>query len=89
MSTFTLKGNYADSAGVLLAMNEAPGAEAFTPLLEEAKSYIRFFDTPQEQQLEMLWMLERAGFTIVSTTSTFGAEQHKPVNGHWAVTFAG
>lgn len=89
MSTFTLKGNYADSAGVQLAMNEAPGAEAFTPLLEEAKSYIRFFDTPQEQQLEMLWMLERAGFTIVSTTSTFGAEQHKPVNGHWAVTFAG
>ncbi len=89
MSTFTLKGNYADNAGVQLAMNQAPGAEAFTPLLEEAKGYLKFFDTPQEQQLEMLWMLERAGFTIVSTTSTFGAEQHDPVNGHWAVTFAG
>ena len=89
MSTFTLNGNYADNAGVQLAMNQAPGAEAFTPLLEEAKGYIRFFDTPQEQQLEMLWMLERAGFTIVSTTSTFGAEHTEPVNGHWAVTFAG
>ena len=89
MSTFTLQGNYTDGAAVQLAMNEAPGAEAFTPLLEEAKSYIKFFDTPQEQNLEMLWMLERAGFTIVSTTSTFGAEQYDPVNGHWAVTFAG
>jgi hypothetical protein len=89
MSTFTLNGNYADNAGVQLAMNQVPGAEAFTPLLEDAKGYLKFFDTPQEQQLEMLWLLERAGFTIVSTTSTFGAEQHKPVAGHWAVTFAG
>ena len=87
MSTFTLNGNYADNAGVQLAMNQAPGAEAFTPLLEEAKGYLKFFDTPQEQNLEMLWMLERAGFTIVSTTSTFGAEHTEPVNGHWIVTF--
>lgn len=89
MSIFTLKGNYADNAGVQLAMNQAPGAEAFTPLLEDAKGYLKFFDTPQEQNLEMLWMLERAGFTILSTTSTFGAERTEPVNGHWAVTFAG
>ena len=86
---YEVKGSYTGNATVQLAMSEAPGAEAFTPLLEEAKSYIKFFDTPQEQQLEMLWMLERAGFTILSTTSTFGAEQHDPVNGHWAVTFAG
>ena len=82
---YEVKGSYTSNATVQLA----PGAEAFTPLLEEAKSYIKFFDTPQEQQLEMLWMLERAGFTILGTSSTFGAEQHDPVNGYWAVTFAG
>ena len=82
---FEVKGSYTGSAAVQLA----PGAEAFTPLLEDAKGYLKFFDTPQEQNLEMLWMLERAGFTILSTSSTFGAEQHEPVNGHWAVTFAG
>ena len=60
---YEVKGSYTSNATVQLAMSEAPGAEAFTPLLEEAKSYIKFFDTPQEQQLEMLWMLELSSTT--------------------------
>ena len=91
MSTFHLKAIYTDQgdkASVQFAMNQAPGAEAVYKVLEgSTMAYLKCFRSPQEQNLEMVRLLEEAGFKIVRTTSTFGAEQHDPVNGHWIVTF--
>ena len=91
MSTFHLKAIYTDEgdkASVQFAMNQAPGVEAVYKVLEgSTMTYLKCFRSPQEQNLEMVRLLEEAGFKIIRTTSTFGAEHTEPVNGHWLVTF--
>lgn len=67
---------------------QPPGVEAVYKVLEgSTMTYLKCFRSPQEQNLEMVRLLEEAGFKIVRTTSTFGAEHTEPVNGHWIVTF--